>query len=487
MLTSTGKLVTGSQDGKLKFWDNGKVVKQVTAHEEIVRKIVKISDDFFITCSNDQLIKTWDMQGNILSTIPAHNSLIYALAFKNETIYSGGEDSLLKVWQKDAMIAQIEHPQTVYDIAVNKYNDILTACEDKALRMFSFDKKRANQSEKEKLVEEVKLKHSGVIGLENLPEVASMAKYKGKKDQEVRLFKNKGAAEAYIWSEQGENWTLIGEAMGQVKQKAQYEGDRIFPAGAYDYIFDIDIGSGVTKKLPYNNGENPIEIGDKFCAREDLGRFYTEQIADFIRRNADNTSATFNKPDTAIQEEPIKLQPSSEYILFKDPSLEKAFNKITELNTALIAKPSPLALSARNLIGLEYLQKKLLDTKNWNIQRFEDIEFEVFHKLLDWPTEMIIAPMDLIRVFVIHPFGQDLFSVLEKGRKLVVEVIKHLNTATPNCAIMCLRALCNMFDGNMSSTAIRDHLTTLLSSISKFAKSDHKGVQNAYTSILYKY
>ena len=72
------------------------------AHEDIIRKIVLITDDTFATCSNDQLIKIWDMKGNNLCTIPGHDSLIYALAYHPlGYLISGGEDAYLKIWKND--------------------------------------------------------------------------------------------------------------------------------------------------------------------------------------------------------------------------------------------------------------------------------------------------------------------------------------------------------------------------------------------------
>lgn len=55
-----------------------------------------------------------------------------------------------------------------------------------------------------------------------------------------------------------------------------YEGDRIFDAGEYDHIFDIDMGDGLIRKLPYDNGGNPLEAADKFIVREGLSRSYVE-------------------------------------------------------------------------------------------------------------------------------------------------------------------------------------------------------------------
>ena len=55
-----------------------------------------------------------------------------------------------------------------------------------------------------------------------------------------------------------------------------YSGDSLFPAGEYDHIFDVELGDGIMRKLPFNNGAGFLESADKFCARENLSRVNVE-------------------------------------------------------------------------------------------------------------------------------------------------------------------------------------------------------------------
>ena len=57
-----------------------------------------------------------------------------------------------------------------------------------------------------------------------------------------------------------------------------YEGDPLFPAAEYDHIFDVELGDGIMRKLPFNNGASFLESADKFCSRENLSRVNVEQI-----------------------------------------------------------------------------------------------------------------------------------------------------------------------------------------------------------------
>jgi phospholipase A-2-activating protein len=42
----------------------------------------------------------------------------------------------------------------------------------------------------------------------------------------------------------------------------------MFEEGEYDHIFDVDLGDGFNRKIPFDNGGNPYEAADKFVARE---------------------------------------------------------------------------------------------------------------------------------------------------------------------------------------------------------------------------
>lgn len=67
-----------------------------------------------------------------------------------------------------------------------------------------------------------------------------------------------------------------------------YPGDNFFPAGEYDYVFDVDDESGVPKVIPFNDGDNPLEAAERYCKREGLTKGYIEQIRKFLIQNSKN-------------------------------------------------------------------------------------------------------------------------------------------------------------------------------------------------------
>lgn len=124
--------------------------------------------------------------------------------------------------------------------------------------------------------------------MKTLPSIEKMRTMKGQKEGEVRIFKNGTAAEAYCWKDG--RWEKIGDVMNPTASidagGKYYDGDRMFPAGEYDNIFDVDLGDGVMRRLPFDNGTNALEAADKFVIREGLHKAYCEQISQFIKQNS---------------------------------------------------------------------------------------------------------------------------------------------------------------------------------------------------------
>lgn len=114
---------------------------------------------------------------------------------------------------------------------------------------------------------------------------------KGKKEGEIRVFRNGLTPEAYMW--QGGKWEKIGEVITESSQapnaqrgSIHYPGDKYFEAGEYDYVFDVDDESGVPKVIPFNDGANALEAAEKYCKREGLTKGYVEQIRKFLLQNS---------------------------------------------------------------------------------------------------------------------------------------------------------------------------------------------------------
>lgn len=71
--------------------------------------------------------------------------------------------------------------------------------------------------------------------------------------------------------------------MGGSKKK-HFAGDQYFPAGEYDYVFDVDDDSGVPKLIPVNDGDNHLDVAERFCKREGYSKSYLGQVMNFLKK-----------------------------------------------------------------------------------------------------------------------------------------------------------------------------------------------------------
>jgi phospholipase A-2-activating protein len=292
-----GVVVTGSQDKALRFWLHGKLEKTVeNAHADIIRDFASLPGIGFASCSNDYKIKTWTIDAKALDTLSGHTSFIFGLTSipaTNELI-SASEDKTVRVWLGTECTQIINFPGTIWAVCVNHLGDLVTGCEDYVLRTFTRDLSRiAPEEEMDVFSKQVLAAESGSqIDIDKLPSIADMAKYQGKKDGDVRIFKNGTNPELYKWVLASRDWEKVGDVQmggGDIQANANtkmYEGDRVFPAMEYDHVFDVDLGDNIMRKLPFNNGGNAHDSADRFVSREGLSKAMNQQIVDFLKTNA---------------------------------------------------------------------------------------------------------------------------------------------------------------------------------------------------------
>lgn len=59
----------------------------------------------------------------------------------------------------------------------------------------------------------------------------------------------------------------------------------MFKEGEYDYVFDVECGDGIMRKLPFSEGDNIDEASNKFCIKENFSKIHVEQIKEFLYKN----------------------------------------------------------------------------------------------------------------------------------------------------------------------------------------------------------
>jgi len=93
-------IVTGSQDGEIHIWKNGQKVTHFKAHNDIVRGFTSVpAMQGFASCSNDETVKLWCLDGTHLMDYKGHTGFVFALdSLDSGEIISAGDDCCVKIW-----------------------------------------------------------------------------------------------------------------------------------------------------------------------------------------------------------------------------------------------------------------------------------------------------------------------------------------------------------------------------------------------------
>jgi len=296
-----GITITGSQDKTIRIWYKEKMQKEIPdAHGDIIRMFANVPGVGFASCSNDETVKMWTIEGVLLNTLRGHGGFVFTLmTLATGEIASGGDDCQVKIWNTaDGSCKQtIPIPRTVWCLAQNSSGDLIIGSEDYKIRVFSRDQvKKPSEAELAEYQEELtkKTTTTEMSQFEKAPDVSEQSKVQGKGDGDIQVFKKDGVPSAYMWKLAESKWEYVGEVvdpnaagqggggMGMMPATKHYPGDEMFPEGQYDHVFDVELGDGIMRALPFNNGANAIEYAEKFCIRESLGRANVEQIRHFV-------------------------------------------------------------------------------------------------------------------------------------------------------------------------------------------------------------
>ena len=521
--------VTGSQDKNLNFWDKngGRITSIPNAHSDIIRDIIiSPSGESIFTTSNDMQVKEWSFTGQLLNTFTAHDAFIFSMCANNAThqIFTCGDDRVVKVWKENGTFQQnLPHPNTVWDGCINNLNgDLLTACADGYLRVFSTKKERwmsqealeqyNNLCEMANMQSDESNGDKQKVDVNKLPSITEMASMKNVKDGEIRLFNNFGKGEAYCYKASENQWQLLGEVMGQnsAPTKKYYPGDGVFKAGEYDYVFDVELEGGITQ-LPFNEGDNILMAAEKFIGREKLHKAYTDDIMRFLRNNTGKKKKQ-NKP-TITQEKdyskpknvPKKVNnndskpqatqhfsfPNLQHIIYDSVNAEGPIKKINDLNSK-IEENDPVNKKLQDY-QLKLIAKVINTIGNKNFYHnssFGEMELKEFLNLFTaWHDDYLIPVFDVFRMYLNHPESGLLFKQVGGGIEqlaILLQNIKNSNNMT--IKILVLRCLCNLFNNEYSKSLLtvtkKDEILNILSGLQD---SDNKNIRSGIASLLFNY
>eukprot|EP00917_Polyrhabdina_sp_WS-2016_P026995 GHVP01057779.1.p1 GENE.GHVP01057779.1~~GHVP01057779.1.p1 ORF type:complete len:600 (+),score=108.96 GHVP01057779.1:485-2284(+) len=444
---SNGFLVSGSADGCIRLFYKGvETYVNQNSHNGLVRVIraLPTRDDIFLSVGNDGFLRIWNVIpiSQTFTFVSEHqlcDNFIYDLVCSNLSrgvVYTSDERKIVTKWfmAEDFLniskITEMLHPSDVMSICEHPVcGDLICGCSDGYLRIWTFSEEKALRGTELRQFEKsfVQQKQSVSTIEKGLGSAVVNANQlnglRGKKDGEVKVFKEGSSLKAYSWSASAQKWDLVGDVLEEeVPPETEvsngsssnfYEGDDFFPAGNYDHVISVEVGeNGPMKKLPYNNGQDHMQVAEKFLARERLGKSYLMDIVNFLKKNTAPsqssprpTSATTDPcstttPTTQVHNKPQRTEEVlREYVTLQTFSLPPVHNKILEFNAQ---QDDIRKMNTGDLVTLDSsIEKmKLLD---WKAQDIPAATFRlVFEKLGAWDPQFAFPVLDLWRILILH-------------------------------------------------------------------------------------
>ncbi|XP_058818006.1 phospholipase A-2-activating protein [Topomyia yanbarensis] len=295
---SSGKYVTGSADKSIFVWnETGERLVVLKGHKDCVRGLLALPGNGFLSCANDAVIRHWNDSYECVKEFHGHTNYIYSISrsdfWGDDVFITSGEDGTIRMWslKLGPLGNELQLPaQSVWSVAALRNGDIVAGSSDAMVRVFTTCEDRAapqDMQEAFKLAVEVKINEStkqlGGMKVNDLPGPESLLS-EGR-DGQTRIVRHAdGKIMCYQWS--NNKWELVGDVMGATGGDT---GKQLYEGREYDFVFSVNLSDEAPNlKLPYNRGEDPWFVAQRFIHKHSLPQAYLEQVANFIIQNSSN-------------------------------------------------------------------------------------------------------------------------------------------------------------------------------------------------------
>ena len=143
---SNNFFVTGSNDRVIKFWDlaTGKLKLSYTGHINTIRKVVLSKrNPYLFSCGEDKKVKCWDLETNkAIRQYHGHLSGVYSLSLHPnlDVLVTGGRDCVARVWDirsRQQILCLEGHTNTVYSVLMQENEpQIITGSSDCTIKLW---------------------------------------------------------------------------------------------------------------------------------------------------------------------------------------------------------------------------------------------------------------------------------------------------------------------------------------------------------------
>ncbi|KAL2609949.1 hypothetical protein R1flu_028522 [Riccia fluitans] len=523
LMLPTGEIVSCSSDTTIKLWKGADCRKTLSGHTDTVRGLALMPSVGILSASHDGTIRLWAYTGEQLLEMVGHTAIVYSVAAHSSGIVaSGSEDRYAKLWKGGECVQSIPHPGCVWDVKFLPNGDLVTACSDGVARIWTCDSNRCATSVELEAYESLLLAHEsekktvGGVKFSDLPGLEALQQ-PGTKDGQTKIVREGDSGVAYSWNKNEYKWDKIGEVIDGPDDSLE---KKTLLGVTYDYVFDVDIGDGLpTRKLPYNRGQNPYDVADRWLLNEDLPLGYRQQVVEFLLQNTGQqtqmqldskyvdpyTGANAYVPQqpgwsvpqiSATAQTPthvLKHLPKRGMLLFDTAQYEGIYKKLVEFNTAVSADEATKTsgLTEGELMRIQAVLSILKDTPHYHASTFAEADFALISKvLLRWPVSNIFPGLDVLRMLLLHPNAAEHYAKdSSMGKDTLIGALRRANAVPVSAAnqLTSARVAVNAFRHSILRVWAKKYREEVLDLFSECYQSSNKNVRLALSTLLLNY
>ncbi|KAJ1354251.1 hypothetical protein KIN20_011126 [Parelaphostrongylus tenuis] len=296
--SNPGFYLTGSADKTIKLWRDDNVIRTFTGHNDVVRALLVISAEQFLSAGNDASIRMWHIESEAcLASYPSlMETFIFSLAFVDSYVLAGSEGGHIEIWKRasDGAKLSLTHCQVIDSPAMTTWTvrglpngDFACGTSDGCIYIFT-------QKESQKASNTVLTTFQDAV-------TAKVIKVLERKEQQanevvrIDVSLDDGIPNMQLLYKKGTDPAEAAEKFHQTaaarRQHRVQPTQRVTVDGKeYDYAFDVTVDDGRKLRLPYNLDEDTEVAAQRFVEKHNLPISFLAKVTSLLRSQTGGSS-----------------------------------------------------------------------------------------------------------------------------------------------------------------------------------------------------
>ncbi|XP_024638044.2 uncharacterized protein [Medicago truncatula] len=516
----TGELVTGSsrilesRDSILKMWKGKICLHTFHGHTDTVCGLAAMSDRGILSASHDGSLRFWALNGQETKNMYGHTATVCSVdSLASGLIVSGSEDRSAKIWKGFSCVQSLEHPRCVRDTKFMENGDIVTACSDGLVRIWTVDTNmgdtpdllvqrfNATIKEKEKVAEKPKVEC--VVNTDpmrfrpsrNMVDTTDLLVQRFDATiEEIEKVAEKRKVECVVNTDPmrfrpSRNMVDTTDLLVQRFNATIKEKEKVAEKPKVECVVNtdpmrlvaVDIGGGRT--LQYNRSVNVYAAAGRWLIENSEPFQHLLTIKDTILEATGQKDNIFVAP---ISHKTSYIPPHFKYLPERKTNFDNSIDYAA--NRANIVDHKEKLLTDSEITTMKSIYGRLESPyDNDPVFQASDIDL-LLGMLSSWPPSRISHVIDITRMTVLYHSGANLlmgkiYPCKCPDNDVLMKVIKS-NSQTKENLLANIRAVTNLFRSSWCFGWLQAHRIEILSSFSSWHLL---GVHDAYSVLILNY